>query len=114
MAPHRQGEWLATRLRLAQRCVHPLRGARRWWQRRRHVLPHWLPLLRPHIVERLLARELDLPLSATHASNVENAGAGARAGAVERAAAAGALALEVKLYARVREDAVRRASAQGL
>ena len=30
---------------------------------------------------RLLARELDLPLSATHASSVENAGAGARAGA---------------------------------
>jgi hypothetical protein len=63
---------------------------------------------------RLLAHELDLPLSATHASSVENAGAGARAGAVERAAAAGALALEVKLYERVRVDAVRRASALGL
>ena len=63
---------------------------------------------------RLLARELDLPLSATHAASVENAGAGARAGAVERAAAAGALALEVKLYERVRVDAVRRASALGL
>ena len=63
---------------------------------------------------RLLAHELDLPLSATHASSVENAGAGARAGAVERAAAAGSLALEVKLYERVRVDAVRRASALGL
>ena len=63
---------------------------------------------------RLLAHELDLPLSATHAASVENAGAGARAGAVERAAAAGALALEVKLYERVRVDAVRRASALGL
>ena len=63
---------------------------------------------------RLLAHELDLPLSATHAASVENAGAGARAGAVERAAAAGSLALEVKLYERVRVDAVRRASALGL
>ena len=63
---------------------------------------------------RLLAHVLDWPLPATHAARVANAGAGARAGAVERAAAAGSLALEVKLYERVRVDAVRRASALGL
>jgi len=59
---------------------------------------------------RLLAHELGLPLDATRASRVENAGAGARADAVERAAVKGVLALELELYERVRADAARRAS----